>query len=209
VSTTNLFVELVVIGMGSALWACLLCCTVCGYGWLNSVPLSPVLVLPGLVVVYVLGIVFDRVSDWLFGVWDDHLRVSIHGSVANYRRARILLYAEGSKAACALFDYNKSRIRIARAWSLDLFLCAVTAPVFVSRQLDSIQTGKRIAVGTSLFLAFLVVAFLTLWAWYRLVSNDYERLRETGDYLEAHKCQENRATLPIYNRERDEPGKDE
>ena len=180
-TTTNLFVELVVIGAGLALWGCLLCCTVCGFGWISCVPLSPAVFLPVLVVVYVLGIVCDRVSDWMFGVWDDHLRARIHGSVANYRRARVVLYAEGTKAACALFDYNKSRIRIARAWALDLFLCALTAPVFVLRQLASIQTGNRIAFAASPFLGFLVAAFLTVWSWYRLVTNDYERLREMVD----------------------------
>lgn len=75
-NTTSLFVELVVIGVGALAWVALLVLSVFGYDW---VPLDPLLAaaatVPLLSVVYVLGIVSDRVADLLFDlVWTRTLR---------------------------------------------------------------------------------------------------------------------------------------
>ena len=66
-STTNLFVELIVIGIGAAIWVVLAALAVFGYSW---VPLDQVFstfaAAPFLGVVYVLGIILDRVADAVF-----------------------------------------------------------------------------------------------------------------------------------------------
>ena len=70
-ATTALFVELVVIGFGAAIWVVLLACSLFGSEWLAiREQLGVVLALPSIAFVYVLGIVSDRVIDGLFGkVW--------------------------------------------------------------------------------------------------------------------------------------------
>ncbi|NJN21306.1 MAG: hypothetical protein HC812_09070 [Leptolyngbya sp. RL_3_1] len=66
-STTDLFVELLIIGVGAAIGLFLLVLTVFGYGWLAwDGLLSLPALLPILAIVYVLGIVVDRFSDRLF-----------------------------------------------------------------------------------------------------------------------------------------------
>ena len=59
-STTSLFVELIVVGVGAAIWLTLLTLALFGYGWVQ-VPADKALSIPAaipiLAVVYVLGIV--------------------------------------------------------------------------------------------------------------------------------------------------------
>lgn len=62
-STTNLFVELVVIGVGAAIWIVLLGLAVIGCEWATDIEaVSLVAIVPTLAVVYVLGIVSDGLT---------------------------------------------------------------------------------------------------------------------------------------------------
>jgi len=183
-STTGLFVELVVIGSGTAAWLYLLGASLVGLELLATKDLSSVLLIPALAVVYVLGIVTDRIADWAFSRWDNSIRIRILDSIPKYRQARLLLYSLANERLCKLFDYNKSRIRIARAWTLNLLLCAITAPTFVCLRCDSLQpTGKTVYSVTAFFL-LTAAAVLTTWAWRILVVNDYSRLKEAAEYLQ-------------------------
>ena len=66
-NTTNLFVELIVSGVGAAIWVCLLVLLLFDVDRSALVALSamPVLAIPALAVVYLLGILTDRLSDVL------------------------------------------------------------------------------------------------------------------------------------------------
>ena len=94
-STTNLFVELLVIGVGASIWLILSTLSVLGYAW---VPvdrlLSPSAAVPALALVYVLGIISDRVADAVFElVWSDDLRGSQFRNRSEYYDARRLILA--------------------------------------------------------------------------------------------------------------------
>ena len=66
-NTTNLFVEVIVSGVGAAIWVCLLVLLLFDVDLSALVALSamPVLAIPALAVVYLLGILTDRLSDVL------------------------------------------------------------------------------------------------------------------------------------------------
>jgi hypothetical protein len=65
-NTTSIFVELIVIGVGTATILVLLALTVLGYDWVPWSKLTSISVaVPCLSVVYVLGIAFDRLADRL------------------------------------------------------------------------------------------------------------------------------------------------
>ena len=66
-STTNLFVELVVIGVGVFIWVVLFVFSVIGMDWIRiSDTLLISSAIPALAFIYVLGIVWDRFIDYLF-----------------------------------------------------------------------------------------------------------------------------------------------
>ena len=77
-TTTTLFVELVVIGLHSILWIGLLVLTFAGYqnpAWEKLLTLN--LAVPALGVTYVLGIVIDRLCD-LACISKDHRLRKVH-----------------------------------------------------------------------------------------------------------------------------------
>jgi len=74
-NTTNLFVELIVIGVGAFIWLILLVLSVFGYAWIPiEHMLAPAVTIPMLAVIYVLGIISDRIADTVFdAIWSDDL----------------------------------------------------------------------------------------------------------------------------------------
>jgi len=85
-NTTNLFVELVIIGIGAGVWLLLTLLCVFGYSW---IPLEKIMTLPALIptlaLLYVLGIVVDRMADFAFQCWDKNLRQKHFNKSADYQ----------------------------------------------------------------------------------------------------------------------------
>jgi len=181
-TTTGLVVELVVIGIGGLLWLLAIAVSIVGFHPIAAVLHSTAFLIPGLSIAYVVGIVLDRIADWLFGPWDRRLRVSLLGSLDEYRRARMLLYGRGTKGIRMLFDYTKSRIRIARAWCLSMALCSLTLP-WVALGAAKGEHSRWVCPTVLLAVALAVGSGLSAWSWMRLVGSDYERLRETCVFL--------------------------
>src|SRR2546425_5370696 len=116
-STTNLFVELVVVGAGAAAWVTLLLLAVFGHEWLPVDKLfSPNAAVPILAFVYLLGIVTDRLADALLGpLWASGNRARVYTQDDHsYAVDKMLVLSEPEFGK--LFEYNKSRQRICRGW---------------------------------------------------------------------------------------------
>ena len=180
-NTTNLFVELVVIGISAAFWVLLLVFTVFGYGWLSIEELFtwPALV-PGLAVVYALGIVVDRFADNFFERRALPLSARWFKSEEEYQHARMFIYTR-SDALRDLFEYGRSRIRICRGWAFNSFMSAIALNLFVWVQMPADDVRWKLSVfGSFFFLLFGVAAWR---AWLRLVSNEYKRLHEQYIHL--------------------------
>src|SRR3954453_23996190 len=96
-NTTNLIVELIVIGVGASIWVSLLILALFGYTWIPGKDLlaTPALILaPGLAIVYLLGVVTDRLSDSLLGkLWSGKWMERTYGSNrSQYYRDRALIF---------------------------------------------------------------------------------------------------------------------
>ena len=119
-STTNLFVELVVVGIGAMIWVCLLILSGFGHEW---IPVDKIFsgsaIVPLLAIIYLLGIITDRLADILFGpIWAKGNKERIYGqdSVTYLADKQLVLFqTEFAK----LFEYNKIRQRICRGWTFN------------------------------------------------------------------------------------------
>ena len=128
--TTQLFVELLVIGMGVVAWIILF--VAAAFGW----ALSPHAATLGAgetaavtVMAYVLGIIMDRIARALWGAFlfrPDH----IHGTKTEDAERVICSKSERLWNTCV---YNRSRLRICRAWTLNFALLAITYAVWNAR----------------------------------------------------------------------------
>jgi hypothetical protein len=184
VSTTDLFVELIVIGTGPVLWLSVLVLSVFGYGWIPyDETLALLALLPLLSVAYVLGIVVDRLADSLFSVWDGSLRRSEFPDDTEYHRARTYIYMHATEMVISLFEYGRSRLRISRAWSLNWALLAIGAPILVWTRFPWLPFSTRVTVSVGCFVICGLGTIATWFVWRKLAVSDYKRLAETYTLL--------------------------
>lgn len=181
-STTNLFVELIVIGIGTTIWIVLLVLSVFGYEW---IPYEQALSLPALIpvlsIIYVLGIVTDRIADALFHhLWIASLRRDYARSESHDFDDRRLIYIRSERLA-DLLEYGRSRLRICRGWAFNTVGILITLHLFVwTRVADRVLRGQLAIFGTLCLLTLIA----SLWfAWRQLVITDYRKVRDQAAYL--------------------------
>lgn len=189
-NTTSFFVELIVIGVGAAIWIALAVLSVFGTTWLSSgsfgKDLGVQLLVPSLSVVYVLGIITDRAADWVFGPWSRALQQRAFGSAEEYYRARTTLYARFA-ALTDLYEYGRTRLRICRGWALNAALILIAFDVFAARQISAYPRGPLWVTGT---VGFGLLALSALMAWRGLTVQEVARLHHQSRLLASDKEQE-------------------
>jgi hypothetical protein len=181
-STTNLFVELIVIGVGAAAWLVLLVLSVFGWRWLPALNLPAMLeLIPTLSMIYLLGILTDRVADVLFERrWVGRLRRDFFPTAADYHRARVVILTESERLA-ELLEYGRSRLRICRGWAINAALIVVALNGFVWSQLNGHALQSRIALVGSLL--FAGIAALSFFAWRAIVLTEYRKVADQSAHL--------------------------
>ncbi len=176
-ATTNLFVELVIIGTGAAFWLVFAILTVFGYSWISFdrfVKLfSPPMLIPALSVVYILGIVVDRLADVLFRRWDESLMPGMFKTREEYQEAKARLYIK-SDSLTKLFEYGRSRIRVCRGWAINAVLIACFLNLFLWLRLPPGDTRLKLSLFGTASMVFVLIG--TLSTWYELICNEYERV---------------------------------
>ncbi len=181
-NTTALFVELVVIGVGALIWIALCIVAVFGYDWI-SVPTATIWLaaLPSLAVVYVLGIVWDRVADEAFQrLWGRALRAEYFPELTDYYEARRIIFTQ-SEALSGLLEYGRSRLRICRGWCLNAVCIGVFGEVAIWLHLGSHDHALAFAVTVG--LASTLLALGCWYAWLNLVKAEYRKVGAQAVFL--------------------------
>jgi len=187
-STTNLFVELMVIGVGAFIWLAMFTFSVFGYSW---VPidrlLSPSAAVPILAVIYVLGIISDRIADEVFQwVWSDDLRGSYFQDRREYYNARRLILTRSERLS-DLLEYGRSRLRICRGWAFNSILIAISLNTFLWTNLNDEPSIWSFSIFGSVSL--LVFALAAWFAWKKLVQNEYRKIKEQAELFTHHESE--------------------
>jgi len=177
-STTNLFVELLVIGVAAAIWVLLLVLASFGYSWVPVERiLSPAALIPLLSLTYVLGIVTDRLADSLFELlWGRHIRASVYDDDTTYFHDRRSILARGSPSA-ELAEYARSRVRICRGWAFNLVFVIVAFDVF------SLWRLSNHLLTTLLTLALALLCGACWFAWRTMKHIEYVKTKEEAAFL--------------------------
>lgn len=188
-STTNLFVELIVIGVGASIWLILFTFSMFGYAW---VPIDRLLsssaAVSILAVIYVLGIISDRIADAVFEwVWSDDLRGSYFQDRREYYDARRLILTRSERLS-DLLEYGRSRLRICRGWAFNSILVAVSLNTFLWMYLSD----KSFAWSISIFgsISLLVFALAAWFAWRKLAQNEYRKIKEQAEFIVRRESEE-------------------
>ncbi len=182
-TTTAFVVELLVIGMGALGWVAFLILAIFGYSWTQAVRIdAPLLLIPGLSVTYVLGILTDRLADRIFQRWAERLRRQRFDTPDEYVEVRTRIYMR-SKGLRALYEYNRSRLRICRGWAVNAALVAVTFNLFVWLRVPDASPRLQLSLFATVAGAILVTAAWSVWR--NMADNEYRNLALQGGLLSA------------------------
>ena len=180
-STTNLFVELVVIGIGVLIWIALIVIAVAGISWFPTDDAFLVIAaLPSVALIYVLGIVWDRFADAVFSsMWTDVLKAEQYSDGGNYYDDRRIILIQ-SEALSELLEYGRSRLRICRGWTLNAFFIALSLIPLLVLESDFEIPATLVVVCMIIFLLLSAGCWL---AWRSLSKAEYRKIREQSEYL--------------------------
>lgn len=188
-ATTNLFVELIVIGVGAACWVTLFMLGLIGVESfpLQAAPGYPILVFL-LPLVYLLGIISDRMADFVFDkLFSGPLRARYFPDRREYQDARRLVISSSSRLA-NMHDYGRTRIRICRGWALNALLIAVALQFVLRAQV--FPTPGHEASLTWGAAACVLLSMASWWSWYTLCSWEYVKIYEHAEFLRQTSYQE-------------------
>jgi hypothetical protein len=185
-STTDLFVELIIIGIGTAIWLFLLLLSVFGYDWIPLEEASSLAALiPALSVVYVLGIVIDRVADTVFDkLWNpSHLR-KVYDKQEEYFDDKQLIYIHPGRLG-NLMEYGRSRLRICRGWALNGALILVSLNIFIWTRIHDYYLRPKLSVFCSLIIGLFTYG--NWFSWRQLNLTNYRKVQKQSAFLRAIK----------------------
>ena len=170
-SLANLFVELVVTGFHTSIWIALLAVTLIGYENLDWGKLSnPNITAPLLAIVYILGIIVDKVSDALLSGMDHRMRNKIIQKqklqeLPGFLSMRYQVLVKSNPLYEEL-GYIRSRMRIARTAIVNFIFTTFAALIFVRFGIHTvIFPSDPWVIYLIILLAGIILSVLSYFAW--------------------------------------------
>lgn len=135
---------------------------------------SPFYLIPGLALLYLVGILTDRIADWLTGKPLARLRWPHEENYPDWKASRRRLLKES-----AFFRdnwlYAQSRKRIVRGWILNSIFLMVSSAIFALRQ-DCAMCGARLA--GIYCLGFLILGGICFFVWRGMNLDEFRAVEE-------------------------------
>lgn len=180
-TTTILFAELIIIGLQVLVWLSLLVLIA-----LPSAQYLPAdvdkwhapLTAAVLALSYTLGTVFDRLFDSLFSRWNEKLKVQV---IPNPDVPIVVMRytaALGNEDLNRLLEYTRSRMRIARATTVNAPLIAATLSTFLWVRLQSDSGSSRLVTVAVILAVATGIAVISGFAWLRFMRTYLEVVRK-------------------------------
>jgi hypothetical protein len=177
-STTNVFAELLIIGIETMAWIALLLFSLWGYDWVNFTIFNHlVIAIPLAAAAYIFGIMMDRVSDALLANADHKIRKNVLGERAarSFSQLRSYILAKSPYLSNDL-DYLRSRLRIMRSSAVNFCLLALTGAAFILSRSQVPAPSRYLAAATAFFSGMFLAA-MSYYAWSASSITYYLRLQ--------------------------------
>jgi hypothetical protein len=174
-STTLLFVELLIAGTQVVIWFVLLILTIFDYKWISSFSAQGIsdwqilVTATVLAFVYVLGILFDRLADLIFSKWDRSIAYKRFPNAPHTFAVIRFQLSKDNEYLNHQFEYTRSRLRIARASSLNFAITTIVALIFVATRLQGAQDYAKLLIFIA--LTGICLTSLAILTWYYLVRS--------------------------------------
>lgn len=185
-----LFAELIIIGLEGGIWLLLLALTV--FGWQGAVNVLAVLydwqvmlIAVFTPLLYVLGIILDRLCDRLLQGWGRQIRRKAISDLPVHPTLMRFALDPKNESVNQQIEYTRSRMRIARASTINVALITLFAATFVLTQPLGLAPDRL-----ALVLGFVLVigAALTagsVYAWRSLIISQLHIVRSNYELQHA------------------------
>lgn len=183
-STTTLFVEILIVGLLALVWLVLLIGSIwhlkCAIEFLKSMSDYAAFFIALIFgSAYIMGIFVDRVSDSLYKRFQYSDNCSNDRSFGE-KRLRILNEGEGM---AKFLDYQRSRLRIARATIFNLLLIIIAGLIYIVRNNNLPQGGKGILTIIIIIVAGAILTAIVFNTTRRLDRAQYKTLNEAYEII--------------------------
>ena len=177
-NTTNFFVELIVIGLGAAIAILFVIYPLFDKNMLQafnqfySSSGNGILALIAIPIVYLIGILVDRVADFCLKRNEKRIQETYFEDNMAVRDARTLVFSNSERLS-NLLDYNRSRLRICRGWFLNGFLLLIGVNVVIWFKLEE----RTLLYSIILSLGLILFTILNYKVWKSLTHKEFEKLK--------------------------------
>jgi hypothetical protein len=178
-STTALFVDLLIIGIQVATWLILLIFIVFDYRWFSleyikgSETAIAIMLLP---MFYPTGIFIDNLADYILHSWRDNIRER-YNLDENQTVSKLLTTLKDDRLS-DYFDYVRIRIRISRSSAFNFMLITILSIVFTLSRLGSVLgESKWVVIIFEFFVGAFFVA-LAMYSWFSITDTFYKKLKQ-------------------------------
>ncbi len=156
--TTDLFAEMIVVGIGTlaALLLGLLALVPSLAPTFRSVP--SIMAIPALALAYLLGIITDRIADAMFERRAELRRVGPELTHEDYKVKKVQVLQD-SPRALANEQYARSRLRVVRGWFLNSILLAIASVAYLLSTRCEFCTGRTAIIVGAVFVGLAVACF--------------------------------------------------
>jgi len=182
--TTPLYVQFLITGLQASIWICLLFSTFVGVEWIYRVLqsnlyewqlfLAPIF----LSIIYVVGIVVDRLSDLLFTPWSNRLKTLMIPNPPRPISVMRFQIGKDSEALNGQLEYTRSRMRVVRATSVNVALITLFAILLVTRTTSIVDVALRRSAALSIFVIGVLFLVTLLYTYYKLMKTTLFLIRE-------------------------------
>lgn len=172
-NTTNLFVELLLIGIGTTLGLALFFMSIPGLEKSASIILMEgndfFITLITLAIAYVFGIVTDRIADRIFTHFSKKSQDHHYPNKVDILKDKTLIYQK-STALVDMIEYGRSRLRVCRGWLVNLFIIIITGNLYL------MKASSQWLIILLFNLIILLFSAGLYFAWRDLTEKGYEKI---------------------------------
>jgi hypothetical protein len=178
-NTTYLFVEIIISGIQCMVWILLFILTLTGADWLNNlskIDLSNWMVLLSLVGLsfsYTLGIIVDRLGDWMFVAWDRTIQAKyLKGKTQTIASLR---HKIDNTSYFKHIEYTRSRLRIVRSSTLNFFMTSIALILFIQKT-NFMEASQKFLFSWVSLLAGGALTALSVYSWHTITHSNYKTI---------------------------------
>ena len=182
--TTLLFVELLISGSQTLIWVIILSLAVLGVPDVVATTFmknnQAILLVLYMSISYTFGILFDRLTDSIFSPLDKKYKSQIIGNNSKSTMLIRLEIAKDNEYLHTRFEYYRSRIRIARNFTINILMLSISLLLFVTNRCNDWEKECKISISIYIVIVTFSLFSISLYSWTKLTKS---QLKLTNDQI--------------------------